>query len=160
MDFHTAKHESSSSSATFCLETTKHWNNMSVQHRLPPPPSLPLPRPAHSQLRRWRVIIRLPGNQTMLYFLPGRDVIQVDPWVTAILFMWVRIWGPIWCHRCWTWWDQMERSLLMSGQLQLPEVFFFSLFIVYLFIYVFVCFMRLLFLRNWEILQLRKIPNN
>ncbi len=37
-----AKHESSSSSATFCLETTNHWNNMSVQLRLPPLPPCPV----------------------------------------------------------------------------------------------------------------------
>ncbi len=94
------------------------------QHVCPAQAATPPPRAQSSSfpLRRWRVIIRLPGNQTMLYFLPERDVIQVDPWVTAILLMWVRIWGPIWCHQCWTWGDQMECSLLMSGQLQLPEV--------------------------------------
>lgn len=54
------------------------WNYQSLEQHVHPAQaathSHPVPHPAHSQLRRWREIIRLPGNQTMLDFLSGWDV--------------------------------------------------------------------------------------
>lgn len=101
---------------------------MPVQRGSPPLPSRAMARLSRSQLRRWTVINRLPGNQTVLYFLPRRGAIHFDPRGSRpVCFVRARMWGPIQCHQRWTWWEQMgPLAAGVGGRLQL-QLFIFSL---------------------------------